>query len=73
MDYADCIVDFYFHLLEHTEANRDDNTRVIFDDAGEGSLAELRRAQDRLNNSKYMNQHERDDTTPALCNLLNLI
>jgi len=72
-DYANCTVEFYSHLLEHTEANREENTRVTFDDSGEGSLAELRRAQDRLTNSKYLNRRERDDTKPVLCKIMNLI
>ena len=72
-DYANCTVEFDFHLLEHTEANREENTRVTFDDSGEGSLAELRRAQHRLNKSKYLNRHEPDDTKPVLCKAVNLI
>ena len=66
-DYANCTVEFCSHLLEHTEANREANTRVTFDESGEGSLPELRRAQVRLNKSKYLDRRERDDTEPFLC------
>ena len=43
--YANCTVEFCFHLLEHTEANRGGDIRAAFDEAGKDSLAELSRSQ----------------------------
>ena len=56
----------YSHLLENTEANNEADIRVVFDDSGEGSRAELSRAQNRLNNSNHTNLRERDDPKPFL-------
>ena len=72
-NYANCTVDFYSHLLEHTEANRIADIRATFDEAGEDCLAELSCAQVRLNNSKYTNRRVGDDPKPLLCKIMNLI
>ena len=72
-NYSNCTVDFYSHLLEHTEANRMADIRATFDEAGEDSLAELSCAQVRLNYSKYTNRRGGDDPKPLLCKIMNLI
>jgi len=71
--YASCTVEFYSHLLEHTEANKEGDIRAAFVEAGEDSRAELSRAQVRLNNSNYTKRRECDDPKPFLCKIINLI
>ena len=66
-------MDFYSHLLEHTEANRIADIRATFDEAGEDCLAELSCAQVRLYNNKYTNRRVGDDPKPLLCKIMNLI
>ena len=66
-------IEFYSVLLEHVEANKEENRCVIFDDSGECSRANLSTAHNRLNSCKYTNVRESEDTKPLLCKIMNLI
>ena len=66
-------IEFYSVLLEHVEANKEENRCVIFDDSGDCSLANLRLAHNRLNSCKYTNVQECEDPKPLLCKIMNLI